>query len=295
MPMIKFLSHSEIDFDKYDNCIENSMQGKVYAMSWYLDAVFPNWSAYIVDDYNIVMPVPMKRKFGLQYALQPQFCQQLGIFSKSWLSRMQAQELLDKLPFLYRLCLNSGNADICKAKTMRPNYVLDLSETYEIIGRRFSQQCRRNVKKAKSFVQHVAEITKDEYLTFLHDNAGQWIGKLQTPILTKLIDNAMTAKCAEFLSVRDEQSQVLAAVFFLKWHDRLYYLSPVSSEEGRNCLSMSFLMNDIIERNSGMSMLIDFEGSSIESIRNFYVGFGAENELYPMIERNMWVAKIIGK
>ena len=60
--MIRLLSHSEIDFVKYDECIENSMQGKVYAMSWYLDAVFPNWSVYVVGDYDVVMPVPLKRK-----------------------------------------------------------------------------------------------------------------------------------------------------------------------------------------------------------------------------------------
>ena len=293
--MLRLLSHNEIDFAKYDSCIENSMQGKVYAMSWYLDAVFPDWSVYVVDDYDVVMPVPLKRKLGLVYALQPQFCQQLGVFSKSWLSRLQARELIAKLPFLYRLCFNSGNVDVCDEKKLRPNYVLDLSYDYEVLNAGFSLQCRRNVKKAKSFVQTVAEISRDDYLVFLRENAGQWMGKLQIPILTRLIDNAISAGCAEFISVRDENSHVLAAVFFVRWGGRLYYISPVSSEKGRNCLSMSFLMNDMVERNSGKSLLIDFEGSVIESIRNFYTGFGAKNEPYPMLEKNMWVAKLLGK
>lgn len=293
--MIRLLSHSEIDFVKYDECIENSMQGKVYAMSWYLDAVFPDWSAYVVGDYDVVMPVPLKRKFGLVYALQPQFCQQLGIFSKSWLSKLQARELVGKLPFLYRLCFNSGNADVFNEKKLRPNYVLDLSADYEMLNASFSLQCRRNVKKAKTFVQRVATILKDEYLSFLCENAGQWMGKVQIPVLTRLIDNAILAGCAELVSVRDVQDNVLAAVFFIRWGGRLYYLSPVSSEKGRECQSMTFLLNDIIERNANTSLLIDFEGSAIESIRNFYEGFGAKDEPYPMLEKNMWVAKVLRK
>lgn len=293
--MVRLLSHSEIDFRKYDDCIVNSMQGTVYAMSWYLDAVFPGWSTYVVGDYDAVMPMPLKRKFGVEYALQPQFCQQLGIFSKSWLSKLQARELIAKLPFLHRLCFNSSNLDFCPGRVERPNYVLDLSEDYEVLSRSFSLQCRRNVKKAKSFEQEVTEISRDDYLSFLRDNAGQWMGKVQTPILTRLIDSAISARCAYLLSVRDQFSQVLAAVFFIRWGGRLYYLSPVSSEKGREWLSMSFLMNDVIERNAGTSLLIDFEGSAIESIRNFYTGFGAKNEPYPMLEKNMWVAKMLGK
>lgn len=293
--MIRFVSHSEIDFVKYDECIERSMQGTVYAMSWYLDAVFPDWSAYVVGDYDVVMPIPLKSKFGLKYALQPQFCQQLGIFSKSWLSKLQARELIGNLPFLYRLCFNSGNADVCDKKSMRPNYVLDLSAEYSVLSGCFSMQCRRNMKKAKSFVQKVSEMTKDDYLSFMTDNAGQWMGKLQIDVLKRLIDNAMSAGCGEFMSVCDDKSEVLAAVFFIKWKNRMYYISPVSSENGKNCQSMAFLLNDIIERNAGSSLLLDFEGSSIESIRNFYAGFGAVNEPYPLVEHNMWVAKIMGK
>ena len=292
---MRLLSHSEIDFVKYDECIENSMQGTVYAMSWYLDAVFPNWSAYVVGDYDVVMPIPLKQKFGIKYALQPQFCQQLGIFSKSWLSKLQAKELFGKLPVLYSLCFNSGNVDFCNEKILRPNYVLDLSEEYAVLLGRFSMQCRRNIKKATGYTQIVGTMQKEDYLSFLTENAGSWMGKVQIPILTRLIDKAFSAGCAEIMAVRDENSQTLAAVFFLKWRNRMYYLSPVSSEQGKQLQSMTFLLNDIIEHNANSSLLIDFEGSSIESIGNFYTGFGAKNEPYPLISKNTWMLKLAGR
>ena len=69
----------------------------------------------------------------------------------------------------------------------------------------------------------------------------------------------------------------------------------MSSEQGKQCQSITFWLNDIVERNANSSLLIDFEGSAIESIRNFYEGFGAKNEPYPMLEKNMWVAKAFGK
>ena len=80
---IKYLKHNQIDKQKWDSAIENAENGLVYALSWYLDIVSPNWDALVVGDYEQVMPVTHKRKYGIKYLIQPPFCQQLGFFSQS--------------------------------------------------------------------------------------------------------------------------------------------------------------------------------------------------------------------
>ena len=87
-------------------------------------------------------------------------------------------------------------------------------------------------------------------------------------------------------------------VQWIKELSSLYRRSQIKAAVKVNQEVLKFyweLGRDIVERNANSSLLIDFEGSAIESIRNFYEGFGAKNEPYPMLEKNMWVAKILGK
>ena len=58
-----FLKHDKIDKVKWDNCISRSVNGHIYARSWYLNIVSPDWDALIEGDYEAVMPLTWKRKF----------------------------------------------------------------------------------------------------------------------------------------------------------------------------------------------------------------------------------------
>ena len=74
MKSIKYLRNSEINFKKRDFCIENSVNVKVYAFSWYLDIVASNWDCIVYDDYKMVMPVVFKRQLGFfKKKLPPNF------------------------------------------------------------------------------------------------------------------------------------------------------------------------------------------------------------------------------
>jgi hypothetical protein len=54
---------------------------------WHLDRTAVVWDALVWGDYEFVMPLPVRKKWGIQYVYQPLFCQQLGIFPKpsNWL------------------------------------------------------------------------------------------------------------------------------------------------------------------------------------------------------------------
>ena len=79
---IAFLKNKEIDRGKWDRCIENSCNGTLYAMSWYLDAVAENWDALITGDYETVFLITYIKRLGINILYTPDCIQQLGIFSK---------------------------------------------------------------------------------------------------------------------------------------------------------------------------------------------------------------------
>ena len=79
--MIHLITHNEIDKNKWDKCIHASKRPSLYVMSWYLDAVSAGWNALVADDYNAVMPLCGKRKWGISYLYQPPYTQFGGVFS----------------------------------------------------------------------------------------------------------------------------------------------------------------------------------------------------------------------
>ena len=65
--MIHYVKREDLEVAKYNDCIENSIQSRIYAFSWYLDIVADNWDVLVLNDYEAVMPVPFRRKFGVNY------------------------------------------------------------------------------------------------------------------------------------------------------------------------------------------------------------------------------------
>ena len=77
---IAYLTYQQINKSKWDDCINKSINKLIYAESFYLDTITENWDAIVLNDYEAVMPLIWKKKFGIKYLYQPAFLQQAGIF-----------------------------------------------------------------------------------------------------------------------------------------------------------------------------------------------------------------------
>ena len=80
--MIHYVKREDLEVAKYNDCIENSIQSRIYAFSWYLDIVADNWDVLVLNDYEAVMPVPFRRKFGVNYVYPPFWLLELRSFCK---------------------------------------------------------------------------------------------------------------------------------------------------------------------------------------------------------------------
>lgn len=282
---IEFIEHKEIDFCRYDDCICQSKAGTVYAMSWYLDIVSPGWSLLMAEDYSYVMPLPNKLKYGIKYLIQPYFCQQLGVFSKLDLSEDVFLSFINAIPFKYtNIQLNTSNVFGRSSEKLRPNYVLNLNMDFEEIRASFKKNCLRNIKKAQSYNQKIEEISPDEYINIVKENAGAIINPQMLELLNAIIAKSLENGTGKILAVLSDGA-VVATVFILFFKSKIYYLSPVSSPEGKEKQSMSLIINDIIEKYAERMDFLDFEGSAIPGVANFYAGFGATPEYYPLFKK----------
>ena len=82
--MIRFLKHSEIDPEKWNQAVHNSLFSSIFVEFEMLDLLTTpdTWDALVQDDYEAVMPLPYRKKGVLKYVYTPFFMPQMGIFSE---------------------------------------------------------------------------------------------------------------------------------------------------------------------------------------------------------------------
>ncbi len=139
---MQHFKHYQIDKKKWDTCISSSKENIVYAFSWYLDCVSPFWEGFVLEDkknnYVAVMPLPVKKKYGISFLQAPLFAQQLGVFSTQKLSNLEFKAFLILLKNRFQLVSN------CPFNVS--NYE-DYKEAFEEV---FCQKLSHNLKKHKN-------------------------------------------------------------------------------------------------------------------------------------------------
>ncbi|HKI88306.1 MAG TPA: hypothetical protein VKA38_04705 [Draconibacterium sp.] len=303
---IKYIRHSEIDFEKWDHCIESALNGRVYAYHWHLDRTAVVWDALIYGDYEFVMPLPVKRKWGLKYVYQPLYCQQLGIFPAPTMeiAGMFYSKMIKNLRYV-DIQINSKNVSLPlrgKAEFIRRNnYLLNLDRKYQNILSGYSKNTKRNIARAKSnHLGYIAGLRLEEYLDFKMTNNSLDIEKKEINKLKSIIAFGLFKGFGEICGVYTAENKLCAAVYFYRWKNRVIYLNAVSDWEGKNLRAMFFLIDKYIESKAGQHLVLDFEGSMIPGLARFYSGFGATPETYYRFTYNRlsplvnWLKRNIG-
>ncbi|RUA27128.1 MAG: hypothetical protein DSY76_05555 [Bacteroidetes bacterium] len=287
--MIKYLKQEEIDYNKWDACIDKSINSYVYAYSWYLDIVAGDWDALVEDDYKSVFPLPFRKKFGIKYIYQPAFSQQLGLFTTTLLGNDKLQKFLDAIPKEFKLIevnLNKSNIPTQKANIKlkkNRNIELDLIPNYEILYSKYATNLKRNIKKAHKNHLSIIQNTKPEQLIDLfRENRGKDISAysdLDYTHLGRLAYLLIHKGLGQIWGVISEENNLLAAALFVQSKDRYIFLFSGLSEEGKQKAAMPFLMDSFIKKHSETKSILDFEGSNDHNLARFYKSFGSL-ELY---------------
>ena len=291
--LIRLLQHNEIDFEMWDECVANSVFPMPYALSWYLDVVAEKqWVGLVEDDYRSVFPVAWRKKLGIKYAYQPFFCQQLGLFSKKKLTVERLDAFLMEVKKHFKFIEINLNQSNCfeNSKSTFPNFELVLSVGYLELKNGYSTNLKRNLKKAENNkLKIIEELTVQQLISLFRKSKGAELSELKQKhysILATLIETAIIKNNGFLIGVETKANELVSAGFFLKWKNRLINLFPATSSLGKNLGASPFLLDHIIEKNSGQNKLLDFEGSRIDSVARFYKSYGSTERRYPLFRIN---------
>lgn len=292
--MIRYLRHKEIDFEKWDACAAASVNGLPYCFSWYLDiACEEQWDALIHDDYSAIFPLPFKNRLLFKQIYQPFFVQQLGLFFSKPEDVNLLNYFIDAIPAHFRkinLQLNTANpiqSTFLKLKHKVTHHIL-LDGDYAGMIKNYSSNTKRNLKKAQAFQPVVSNLISPMQMTDLRKKyLGSELKGIQNESdflrLQRLMEKSLALNKGEITAVLNNENEIDAAIFFLKSNNHIIYLNAISSDAGKESHAMTFLVDHLLNRFAGSSMIFDFEGSMIPGVARFYKGFGATEITYPVI------------
>lgn len=302
---IKHLKHTEIDKSKWDWNIRNAVNGNIYAWSWYLDAVAPEWEALVSEDYQHVMPLPWRKKWGFKYLYRPLLNQQLGVFSIDLPSVELVKQFILKLPAGFRLieyCVNKYNRVQNQdwVGSLHHSYELDLAADYEQLASSFNQNTKRNLKKAvEEKLEVEPNLDAESFIKLMISDSSPGSQILthtkNFPTFLRLLKAFKDTNTGRIIGVKNEDQQLIAAALFGTSHNKWYYLAPVNTEEGKDKRANFLIINHLIKETSGQAVTLDFEGSDISGVARFYAGFGAQPYTYTFLRINRlpWMLKFL--
>ena len=296
--MIRQVEHTQINKEKWDVCIQQSCNESICVYSWYLDAVCDNWSAFILNDYEAVFPIAKKAKFGIHYLYQPFFVRYFGIYSTAPLSSKLVTEFLELICSTYRnldfnlheLTPDFSNVTTGVLKTKRQFQYLNIAADYETTYKNYSENLKRNLKKAAKQRYHVTnDITPEEIVELFKKTKGTELTEFQPyhyHLLLVLMKSSLEKKSGQTVAVYKD-NDLCAAAFFMKSNKRFTYLKSGVTAEGKQRGAMHFLIDHFIRENTGNGYTLDFGGSSVESVARFYKSFGARDCVYLRLEKGV--------
>jgi len=292
---IRYVPHDEIDKAKWDECITWANNGLIYGYSFYLDHMARHWDALVLNDYQAIMPLTWDKKFGIYYLYQPAFSASLGVFGQQRdLNDDILGQFMQSIPKKFKLIeisLNHGNLTGQQLPHIfsATNYILALDKTHNDLYRGYRENHKRNIQKSihernlakknidvndvialnKQQMHKIARVADDDYERF-----------------RKVYQLLSSQNKAATYGVYSDEGELLSSCVFFFSHRRAYYILVGNHRDGRTRGSSHALIDEFIKEHAGKDLILDFEGSDIESLALFYDGFGAVMENYPVVKWN---------
>lgn len=287
----RWIKQDKLDVPRYDRCINEAGNTPVYATSWFLTLMAGKWDVLVYGDFEYVMPVPNRKKWGIAYVYPPVFAQYLGIFPAP--PPEVRQEFYQALAARFRyIQYQTGDREEAKSAegfTIKEHHtrILPLESEYPVLAKGYDDYIIQNLKKAALNKVSVATETDPEVFFNLQKESKE----IPVPAeswkrFRKLMEATLPNGVGKLYCAKTPQGEILTAAFFLIWKNQAYYMAVCNSRHGRDLRGGFALLDRFISDHAGSNLLFDFEGSSVEGVDRFFAAFGSAKKPYFVLTLN---------
>jgi hypothetical protein len=278
--------------EDYDRCITASPNGTIYALSWYLDIICPDWELLANKDYSTVMPLPVFKTRGRKTIRQPDFAFQLGVFSKSTADPETVSRYLKAIPGNYRfrkLCLNKFNIVRKNNARMQNAAELDLISPYKQNRSRYSRNVRERLNQAEeNFLSFVGNTAVNDLVMFAYrlDKLNkQKLKANQIPTLRMIASNAIRYRYAQIASAYDRINNMCAVILFLTFNGRASIVHAAANSEGVRSGAIEFIIDQFIREKSEHNLILSVDNPEDKYLMDTLKDFGSVISDYPCLKQ----------
>ncbi len=217
------------------------------------------------------------------------------MYSKGKISQKPVNEFFEAIPSKFKLiefALHEINVLAGKDFEIREKryQVLSLGKAYEKLTENYSENTNRNIKKAvKAGLIIQKGIAPKEVVDLFRNTKGQELNEFKSKdykTLTGLMEACVKRRQAESIAVYDKEHNLCAAAFFMKCNNRFTFVKSGVNEFGKTNGAMQLLFDFFIEEHAGLDDVLDFGGSSVETVARFYKSFGAQDCVYLHVKKD---------
>jgi len=312
----RWVLRDDIDDDRWDRVVLSDERSLPYGLTEVLDARAKQWGGLVRNDYEAVCPIPYRRIAGcVNISRMPLGLQQLGLFyaPSCRLNRethpvdewSELYSALDALPenFIWLDLHFHEGLPLIKPEGLwwksgpwgwmrcwnRQNAVLHLENEYQLNFECFSEQTRRNVKKAQNAHLELFEHDSPEVLIHAFEqHQVKRYGAMPNDFLKSVrwqMHALIHQRKGMVHTVYGPGNEFLAGAFWWFQGDRVVLYFSTATDAGRELQAMSYLINEVVLQASGTWRRLDFEGSQAPGLFRFYLGWGAQPKPYLRVQR----------
>lgn len=289
---MQLISSKLVDKNRWDNLITQSTPNAFFSYSWYMDSICTDWSIFLDENYTRGIAVALKKQGLFTTLFTPNFSRYsefIGTFSSTDLSSFQA--LLNTYSVV---ALNFNTPLLQLAYTEK---VFQLS-TLDDLALAASSQAKKAWKKAIAS-EYEIKPTWDETLFF--ESIALELGPRDKNYLThnlsplKHLIHAAEANGTLVSFGLYKDRQFLGACHCIRSVSGLLYLKGICTNEAKLNGGMHLMFNHIKLHCLEHKLILDFGGSNLSGIRQFFMYYGGKDISYFCYHRSLKIITILKK
>lgn len=291
MAEVRYIRGLDLDRSRWDQLMESAGNGDLYGSAVFLDSMTDSWDAIVFGDYEAVLPLPVRRRFGIQYTYILPFCGPFSVYGELPGGITEAS-MLDAIPRSLRRCdLNLWiNDELPQGweTVTRFNHQLDLSIDYPKIRSRYSATCKNLLNRELPLGM---QINTNSQVAAQLQMAQKFGGLGRTDRRDVLRFKTLCQRWSHVsevlsLAITSSDGRVMSGGVFLRSAHQLHYLVGWSNPEGKQHNASRHMLDHVIRMHASQPLTLDFEGSDIPGVAQFFESFGAVAHPYQLLRRD---------
>jgi len=280
---VQIINHKELDKVIWDKKIGVSASPSFFMLSWVLDILHPNWDALVYLNYEAFMPIPIAKKFGVNYIFQPKFIRSLSIFHEK---EGQRELILEAFIEAYSFVNINLDFELKEASDSGFYQKLSMPNSSELLHKAYSKNALRVISKLDVEIEYKLFYDAETFIQFFRKIKN--IKSLKSNSYSKLhqlINETLKRENGKLIAAF-YKGEMIACGFFIFFQKQVYFMKGTVNKLGREKGAFYGLIDFVLQSLVGSFEHFDFVGSNDNGIAGFYKKFGAKDFHYSILKYN---------